>query len=463
MRISLLKKVSKGFLATVIGSILIVSIISNFMIDKRFNQYLSQEHNKKIKKLRSLVEDLYNDDLQLSSDDLEQISRYSIMEEFYIEIRNSENQIIFTSGKSNLAHKKMMNSMMGRRHEDKLGEYIEEVLPLIRDNQKFGYMTIGYFGSFNLSKEDLGFKDTLNKSFIISVTAALIFGLIISYILSKQITNPLIKLTKVSNEMRKGDLNIRSEVKSNTIEIQELSNSINYLAETLQNQELLRRRLTSDMAHELRTPLATLQTHIEALIDGIWEPTSERLESCYEEVLRLTKLVTSLKDIDKLEQSNLYLNKEELNLTLEIKKIVETMKPLYKKKNIRLNFNEDNNIIALIDKDKLKQIMYNLLSNSLKYSNENSSVEVIVNKDEKDITIIVKDEGIGISKDDLPHVFERFYRGDKSRSKKTGGTGIGLTIVKTLVEVHKGKIEIESEPKKGTVVTIKIPINKKEL
>ncbi len=167
--------------------------------------------------------------------------------------------------------------------------------------------------------------------------------------------------------MRMGNLNIRSNIKSNTTEIQELSNSINYLAETLQQQEALRKRLTSDMAHEIRTPITTLKTHVEAIIDGIWEPTEERLQVFYEELERLTNLVNNLRNISKLEKAETVVNKTNLNITKEIEKVVETFNPLYEKSGFKIVTKLEKDIYGFIDKDKLKQIMHNLLSNSHKY------------------------------------------------------------------------------------------------
>ncbi len=256
--------------------------------------------------------------------------------------------------------------------------------------------------------------------------------------------------------MRMGNLNIRSNIKSNTTEIQELSNSINYLAETLQQQEALRKRLTSDMAHEIRTPITTLKTHVEAIIDGIWEPTEERLQVFYEELERLTNLVNNLRNISKLEKAETVVNKTNLNITKEIEKVVETFNPLYEKSGFKIVTKLEKDVYGFIDKDKLKQIMHNLLSNSHKYLNEDGLVKVSLSKGEDKILIKVEDNGEGIPKEDLPHIFERFYRSDVSRNKTTGGTGLGLTITKTLVEAHGGHIRVESKMGVGTKFIIEI-------
>lgn len=462
MKGSLYKKLSFGFLFTIIISILIVNLISNKMIDNQFNQYLSEEHKSRVNKIINLVEDLYLKQDENKISDNEEIMRYAVLENFYIEVQDKESNIIFTSGKDHLLSNNMMNSMMGemmkRYHNMRVGEYIEEKYPLEINNNNTGTIIIGYFGNWNASQEAMSFKMTFNKSLILSGIAALIIGLIISLIISKGFSIPLVKISSTADEMTKGNLGIRADIKTNTREIYNLSKSINYLAETLQQQEALRKRLSSDMAHEIRTPLTTLKTHIEAIMDGIWEPTRDRLLSCYEELERITKLTDNLQNLDKVEQTNLVINKTKLNVTSEVRKILNTFEPMYGNKNIIIIPDLEDEVIASIDSDKFKQIMYNLLSNAYKYSNEGSKVSVRLIKDYNWIRIEVEDNGIGIDERDLPYIFERFYRGDISRSRETGGAGIGLTITKTLVEAHGGKIEVESVKGKGSIFRFKLPI-----
>ncbi len=285
----------------------------------------------------------------------------------------------------------------------------------------------------------------------------MIFGLLVSILLSKQISSPLTKITDTANKIRNGDLEARSHVTSQTKEIDDLEASINYLAKTLQNQELLRKRLTSDMAHELRTPLTNLKSHIEALLDKVWEPTEKVLTSFYEEIERLIKLVEGLTNIAKLEQTNLNLNKSRFNLSLELAKIITSFEPQYNSSHLKLHSNLIPNVEVLMDKDKLKQIIYNLLSNSLKYSKENGEIILTLASKDDNIIIELKDNGVGISEKDLPNIFERFYRSDESRDKNTGGTGIGLTIAKTIVEAHNGTINVSSKLGEGSSFVLMFP------
>ena len=461
MKLSLKKKLSLGFLLTAIVSILIAVLISNSMIGNKFNSYLIDEHKTKVNNLATTIGGLYDPQTGFSASSSEEILRYSSAEELYIQVKDAAGVVIFTSGSINSEHKTMMGSMMGSMMNNfsaiKPGQYTEDSYPLSKNNKKFGTIIFGYYGTSFLNEGALTFRTTLNHSFFLSAFIALIFGFIVSILLSKQLSSPLIKITDTANRMRNGDLEARSHVASKTKEIDDLTTSINYLAETLQKQELLRKRLTSDMAHELRTPLTNLKSHVEALLDKVWEPTDEMLQSFYEEINRLIKLVEGLNDIAKLEQTNLNLNKSKFSLSLELEKILTSFEPLYNTSNIKIHSNLDENVEVLMDKDKLKQVMYNLLSNSLKYSKVNGEVLLTLKADNNGINISVKDNGIGISQKDLPFIFERFYRSDESRDKNTGGAGIGLTIAKTIIEAHSGTISVNSTLGEGSTFNLRFP------
>ncbi len=462
MKTSIGRRLAFSFLLTVVLSIVIAGLISNYMIDKRFNQYLKQSHESRVQKVVETVQELYKSGEGFERLDPLEMKRYAMLEDLYVEIQDRDGKTVFSSGQGHLLHKKrmgnMMGPMMGRRMMKGIGEYIEEKYPLQQNGREIGIIHIGYFGNWNLSEGDIDFINTLNRAFGLSVGIALFFGFIISMILSKQMTAPLVNITKAANEIKNGNLDIRAEMSVNTLEIEQLAKSINYLAETLQQQEMLRKRLTADMAHEIRTPLTTLQSHIEAMMDGIWEPTQEKFESCHEEVLRLKKMVDNLQDLAKLEQTAKQLNKSTFDLSQLLNRIVESFKAQTQKKNIIMRSQVASGITVQMDQDKLKQIMYNLLSNAYKYSGEDSIIEIMLTQDKNYIILTVRDEGTGIDPKDLPYVFERFYRGDPSRTRETGGAGIGLTIVKGLVEAHGGSITAESVKGKGSSFRIYFPI-----
>jgi signal transduction histidine kinase len=461
MKASLMKKLSLGFLMAVLGSIILASFISNNIVGKEFKNYLMDEHKTKVAAAVKIAKDLYTTAQTPSIVNTNEMQRFAELNELYIEVQDLNNNTIYSSGNSYMQHSSMMKNMMGGMMRNfsgmNIGEYTEVKYPLISNNESIGTIIIGYYGTSYLSSASVTFMKTLNHSFILSALAAIVFGLLISIVISKQLSTPLVKITETANKMRGGNLEVRANVSTNTKEIEELSNSINYLAETLSKQEMLRKRLTSDMAHELRTPLTTLKTHVEAFMDGIWEPTPDRFKAFNEEIERLTKMVDNLRSLAKLEQSNLNLNKSMVNLSEELIKIIDSFRPLFIKENYELVSSIEPEITATIDRDKFKQIMNNLLTNSYKYLKPKGRVQVNLNKDKGKIVIKVIDNGIGIPEKDLPYIFERFYRTDLSRNKNTGGSGIGLTITKAFVESHDGKIYVESKVDERTTFILQFP------
>jgi len=263
----------------------------------------------------------------------------------------------------------------------------------------------------------------------------------------------------MANNMGKGGYKQKLEYESNITEIDNLISSINGLAHKLDEQENLRKRLTTDVAHELRTPLTNVQTHVEAMIDGIWEPSKERLNSVNEEVIRLTHLVNELKNLAKFDSEKSKLELIEVDLSGVITNAIYNNQGRALEKNINITSHIED-ISLYLDKEKITQVVVNLLSNAIRYTNKNGNINIRAYRENNNIKIHFKDDGIGIPKEKLNDIFERFYRVDESRSKGTGGIGVGLTIVKSIVDLHGGSIYVDSVEGKGSEFVVILPIIK---
>ncbi|OPJ56291.1 HAMP domain-containing sensor histidine kinase [Alkalithermobacter paradoxus] len=458
MKLTISKKLIINSIVIILISLITTGFISNHIIDKEFDTYLEGEHQKKVKRIESIIQSSFNQDMSFKDLDSEGLTQYAILERYYIEIRDLKNNILYTSGNKHMINRNKMghHMMMRRRLQYMLGNYKEESYDLVVNNQKSGKVIIGYFGPSNISSGAIIFKNSLYKSIIISSFISVVISFFISIALSKQISIPIKKITSISKQITSGNLSIDTKVDTDIDEITELSSSISTLGSTLKSQDDLRKRLISDMSHEIKTPLTNIKGSLEAFMDGVWDVNEENLESCLDEVNRLSNLVSNLTNIIKLEKSSYILNKEKFSLRSEIEKIINTLTLQFDKKNITVNYSKNDDFDVFMDKDKFKQIMYNILSNAYKYSHENSSINIESIVD-KDIKIIVQDFGIGINPKDLPYIFDYLYRGDISRSKHTGGSGIGLTITKSLVEAHKGSISAESKLGFGTKFILKFP------
>ena len=196
-------------------------------------------------------------------------------------------------------------------------------------------------------------------------------------------------------------------------------------------------------------------------IEGVWEPTGERLKSCHDEILRIGKIIQDLENLAKVESDNLKLDKTQINLNELSEKAVGNFAAEIDKKKLNVSiYGESSDTYA--DQNRVSQVIINLVSNAVKYTPEHGIIKIFISEDKQFVRLSVSDNGIGIPEDELPYVFERFYRADKSRNRMTGGSGIGLAIVKSIVTAHGGMVEADSHLNEGSRFVVKLPKNKME-
>jgi two-component system, OmpR family, sensor histidine kinase BaeS len=298
------------------------------------------------------------------------------------------------------------------------------------------------------------FEKALLSSVLWTSLGAILLVCIISYFVAKNLSRPMVEMRKAAEKMAKGELQVR--VKSlGDDELNDLGNSLNQLAAKLQLQETYRKNMTSDIAHELRTPLATIKSHLEAFEDGIFEPTTARIQSLTGEIDRLITIVQDLEYLTAMEAPEFSLNKKTQQLNHILIKSVDAVSGAFVQKGILLRSELDSDIELNMDAKRMSQVFMNLFSNALRYTPRGGEVTVVTHVDSESVLITIRDTGIGIPEEENKHVFERFYRGEKSRNREHGGSGIGLTIVKRIVEAHEGQIWINGEYKQGTEMKIK--------
>jgi signal transduction histidine kinase len=225
---------------------------------------------------------------------------------------------------------------------------------------------------------------------------------------------------------------------------------------SLENQEKLRKRLTADVAHELRTPLQTLGSHLEMMIEGLWEASPERLKSCHEEVLRLGKIVADLENLERSDRNNIELNKTNSDMLELAKTVCGNFESEIAHKNQHIEVIGESSLIS-VDKDRMCGVITNLMSNAVKYTPRGGKIIVSVRDGSEYTLLSVEDNGNGIPENELPFVFERFYRADKSRNRDTGGAGIGLAIVKSIVMSHRGTVTAANLKESGCIFEVRIP------
>lgn len=448
MKQSIFTKLTANFLffsAVIIG---FMWIISSSVLDREFESYLVDVKLSEVEETFKEIEDMYISEAGFSAEELRDIRRISNRRGYFIDILNQDGESLLdaSGGKGGFQGEKALE-----------GELEKQEFPLEMEDGT-GTVSIGFRDVLNLKAEDMVFKSAMRKSLGLAGLLLLMLSVLISYFFSRKISSPIRQVKLVAERIKDGEWSQRySSSKSDPKEIYELSEAIEQMASTLKAQEDMRKQLVSDMAHELRTPIAVLKSHLEAMIEGIWEPSMERLEDLYAEADMVNELVDRLKDIHILESGSQILNIEIVDLSEELVSVTSPLAPMFEEKGLELEIKADERVKVKLDRSKFKQIVYNLVLNAYKYSKDGAKVTVEVLETESSLELIVSDTGIGISGEDLPLVFERFYRGEKSRNKEYGGTGLGLTIVKALVEAHGWSISAESELGSGSKFKIVIP------
>lgn len=283
-------------------------------------------------------------------------------------------------------------------------------------------------------------------------------ALVITYFLSRRISAPVKALTIAARKLGQGDLSQR--VQSNEKgELGELAQAFNSMAENLERSEKLRRNMIADIAHELRTPLSNLRGYLEAIRDGVVKPNPEVICSLDEEANLLSRLVDDLQQLSLAEAGELELNYQPENVNELVKKTIALRQVHAVAKGIFLSFDLPEELPPVnIDSQRISQVLLNLLDNAIAHTPQGGKITIAARKLDNRLEISVEDTGEGIPADDLPFVFERFYRVDKSRTRATGGAGLGLAIAKSLVEAHGGKIQVQSEKGRGSRFSFTIPL-----
>lgn len=439
--------------------IFLISFASHIFMKENFNRYLVDIIDERKKVLIRDIGNTYKNG-KWDTENIEKIGLEAIDNGFIVKVKDTSNNVIWSARTHNSSMCQSMMDKMGYNmnivNPGYQGDYTEEIYNLSIDNNLVGTLQIEYYGPLYYNDSDVGFFKTLDKILIFVGIFSLGISIFIGVLISTSISKPIGSVVKATNLIATGKYKNRIKEESNIKEIKEMINSVNTLATSLDEEEKIRKILTKDISHELRTPLTTMQGQLEALIDGIWDPTEERLQSIHEEVQRLSRLVGSLEHLSRYESEDLTLNRSEVNMKDLIEMILTNFEKQLHDKEINVKSELETTIIN-IDKDKITQALVNIISNGIKYTEHGGKLKIICKNEDDKVIISIQDNGIGISKEHLAYIFQRFYRADESRTRATGGAGIGLTISKAIIEAHGGVVKVKSKLNEGTEFIIEIP------
>jgi histidine kinase len=311
----------------------------------------------------------------------------------------------------------------------------------------------------------VNFRTAVTEATLTALTAATLIAVGISALISRRVIAPVQDIMQVSRQIAQGNYGRRVTLPTNRSradldEMGQLAHSFNQMAAQLEESDTLRRQLIGDVTHELTTPLTVIKGSMEGLIDGILPAEPKTFQQVAHEAARLQRLVTDLQELSRVETGAYALQRKPVNLSLLTDNITSHLRRQFKDKGVQLNVHLPPGLLmAAVDSDRISQLLINLIGNGLQYTPMGGQVDVTLRRQADEALFTVADTGVGISAEHLPHLFTRFYRVDKSRARASGGSGIGLTIARHLVEAHNGRIWAESAGVgKGSQFMVSLPL-----
>jgi histidine kinase len=303
------------------------------------------------------------------------------------------------------------------------------------------------------------FTQAINEVLFVATSLAFVTAVLVSTFVTRRIVKPVQAMTAASQRIANGRYDERVQAVGED-ELAELGRSFNRMAHELAQTEERRRQLIGDMAHELRTPLSSIKSVMEGLQDGVLRPEPETFASVEQEVNRLQRLVRDLEELSKAEAGQIQLEKEPINPTDLVEMAVSRLRSQFADKQVSLNTDIPPSLPPItVDPAWITQVLLNLLGNALQYTPPGGRVTVRLFTESDAVQLAIQDTGIGLTAEQISHIFERFYRVDKSRSRAGGGSGIGLTISKHLVEAHNGRLTAASPGlNQGSTFAIVLPV-----
>ncbi len=462
MKNSLKLRLVFSYLVIIVLLTAVFIIVTNRIIVKRFNNLTSQAGQTNAQWAAEILADYYringswdglDDVLENSAEKQDNTSpTMKMFRRSWLDRERGEGLIILDANGNILDHNARERSFIRTLDRNR-----DKGIPIIVSKKVVGtVISASTLGILNTAQN--AFLTSVNRQMILAATIAGVFGLLFALVQTKAIILPVKQLANAARRIAGGDLTQRIVVNSDD-ELGEMAESFNTMAMQLENQQMLRRRATADIAHELRTPLTVLQIDLESMQDGISPPTPENIAKLKTEVLHLNRLVENLRMLSLAESGELEMDMDPIQLNEILINSVERFRLKALQKGIQLSVDVPEERISIRGSEQhISQIFINLLSNALSYTDEAGKVDVKLARQGDQALVSIMDTGAGIPADEIPYIFERLYRVAPSQNRDKDGSGLGLSITRSLVELHGGRVRVVSEPGQGSTFTVSLPV-----
>ncbi|HEX6234162.1 MAG TPA: ATP-binding protein, partial [Jiangellaceae bacterium] len=423
----------------------VTALLVNLAFGSRFTEYLEDRQDERRTHLVQSLEDGYRQAGGWDAPELDRRASVALMDGGTVRIEDRDGTLIWESQADPMAewHRQMMGT-------GPLGE--ERRAPIEVGGEIVG-IAVTQLPQAGVLPQDVAFRTSINRLLVIGAAVTGLVALLLGAGVARRATAPARALTAAARTFESGDRTARVPA-DRADEFGEMAQAFNRMADTVVAEDRLRRDFAADVAHELRTPLMILRGEIEALQDGVTEPTPAALASLREETLRLGRLVDDLETLARADAAGFSLQRVPTSLDAVVREVAAEYAPIFAERGIDLQTVADEDVVADVDPVRIRQVVTNLLSNAAKFTPDGGRARVGVEREAGSAVIAVWNSGPGIAVADLPHVFDRFYRGQRATAS---GSGIGLTVVSDLVTAHGGSVDVASSEVDGTTFTVRLP------
>jgi signal transduction histidine kinase len=448
MRRSFALRLAAAFAGVGIAAAALTAILVNVAFGTRFANYLDAQQQAREQQLVAVLADSYERSGGWNTKDLQSLTPLAFMDGGTLRLLDSSGRTVWAPSPDQLL------GQMAQMHQQMMGGGAlgpAQELPITVNGQIVGTATV-QLPATGLLPQDSAFRASVNRLLLYGGLTAGAMALVLGIMLARRATAPARELSRAARAFAEGD-RTRRVTYDEPDEFGEMASAFNAMGDAVEQEDRLRRDFAAEVAHEVRTPLAILRSQVEAIQDGVIEPDPSTVASLHEETLRLTRLMGDLETLASADAATFSLSPRPVALRALLEECARGFAGQFEGQEVTLT-TELADVTADVDPSRMRQIVSNLLSNALKFTPSGGSVNLELHATDDGAVIVVADTGPGIPLDDLPHVFDRFFRG---RGVRASGSGIGLTVVRELVEAHGGSVEVASEPGAGAKFTVRLP------
>lgn len=452
---TLSRRLAIAFAGVAALTMLLAAAILSFVWGGQFDAYVREGLQNTANGAARMLSSSYTQWGGWTTSAFTQLPRYGVLSGLALQVLDADGDVIYddTTAQSLEEH-----AIMGRPMGASEPEGTVVTAAVESDGEYVGIVRVWSLSPQGLlSENDVQFRRSSFVGLFIAGVAAVLFASLAGLLFALSLVKPIDRITATAEALRGGNQDARTGIGGDDA-IGLLGRTFDEMADAIEADRETERRLTADVAHELRTPLQAIQATVEAMQDGVYPTDAEHLQVVRDETVRLSRLTSGILELTRLERGNVPLKLERLDLAEPVRAAVDSHRILFEAARLELTEALTDGLVVQADRDRLTQAVGNLLSNAARYTPEGGSVAITVGRVDDTALITIADTGIGIAEEELDLVFSRFWRADGARDRATGGLGIGLAVVREIVERHGGKVYASRREGGGSQFVVQLPL-----